>query len=205
MSFGLIWFLHLDIPIQFSRIAVILCLIVGFVVPIDSPIFIIAWILFVICLIITVCTFFMHIPSNERMENFIAHYEKDFQEKLKSEFRNYSNVKITTLQCYDYSKSTKLNRWIGSKHIYGSLAMLSWVETKNEVWLIRDEKSLGRNTPNNMTRYKLDKFEDVSINIGSANINGEVIWNLQVNNEVFQFVCKEDFHFRDFLDRKPKI
>ena len=40
MKYGLIWFLHLDTPIQFARIAIIPLFVIGFVATIGSVLFI---------------------------------------------------------------------------------------------------------------------------------------------------------------------
>ena len=71
MKYGVIWFLHLDTPIQCARIGVLLFLALGFVVTIGSLLFILSWLLFAVCLIVTVCTFFMHIPSSQKVERFV--------------------------------------------------------------------------------------------------------------------------------------
>ena len=83
--------------------------------------------------------------------------------------------------------------------------MQAWIKTKDELWLICDEKSLSKDLPNIVTRYKLNTPEDVCINVGTADTDGEVTWDLQIGNESFQFICKEDYHLRDFLNAKNNV
>jgi len=201
MKYGAIWFLRLDALIQFSRIAVILCFIVGFVTMIGSILFILSWILFAIFLVITIATCFMHIPSSKKVEKFIADYEADFLQKIKAEFRNYQSVKLTTLRCYSNDSKMNLSRWIGSKKIYGTLTMLAWVETKDEIWLIQDEKSLTRDQKNVTTRQKINTFRDVTVTKEPADPDGEVNWSLQIADHTLRFCGKDDYHLRDFLER----
>jgi len=204
MKFGTIWFLHLDALIQSARIAVILCFIVGFVTQIGSILFLLSWILFAIFLVITVCTCFMHIPSGKKVEKFISQYETDFLEKQKTEFRNCERVKITALRCFSNDARWNMSRWIGSKKIYSTLVMLAWVETKEDLWLIHDEKSLSTNQPNVTSRYKINDIGNVKVEKDTPDADGEVRWRLTVEDVTYQFVCKEDYHFRDFLNRLPQ-
>lgn len=201
MKYGAIWFLRLDALIQFSRIAVILCFIVGFVTMIGSILFILSWILFAIFLVITIATCFMHIPSSQKVEKFITQYEDDFCKKQKTEFRNYEKAKITTLRCFSNDSKVNMSRWVGSKKIYSTLMMLAWIETKNAIWLICDEKPLTRDLGNTTKRYEIKDFKDVKIEKEAPDVDGEVNWSLQINGVCLKFCCKDDYHLRDFLER----
>ena len=199
MKFGTIWFLHLDVLIKISRWAVAVCFVIGFIIPIASSLFVLAWTLFALFLAITLITFFIHFPNDEKILKMISDYEKDFQEKLTNEFRNYQKAKVTTLQCFAVDKKRSLSRWIGKKKIYSKLVVLAWVETKEELWLIRNEKSLSHDRPSHITRYKIDSKSEIKSEIGAEDDDGMVNWSLKVADESFRFCCKEDYHLRDFL------
>ena len=200
MKYGAIWFLHLDAPIQFSRIAVLLTFIAGCFSTIGSILFILSWILFAIFLVITICTCFMHIPSSQKVDKFVSQYEDDFCNKQKTEFRNYGKVKITTLRCFSNDSKVNMSRWVGSKKIYSTLIMLAWVETKNALWLVCDEKPLTRDLGNTTKRYEVKDFKDVKVEKETPNADGEVNWSLKIDDVCLKLCCKDDYHLRDFLN-----
>jgi len=200
MKYGAIWFLHLDPLVQFSRIAVLISFVVGFITPIDSILFLLSWILFAISLVITLGTCFMHIPSSQKVEKFISQYEDDFCKKQETEFRNYEKVKIIPLRCFSNNSKVKMSRWIGSKKIYDTLVMLAWVETQNARWLICDEKPLSRDLGNTTKRYEIKDFKDVKIEKETPDVDGEVNWSMKIDDVCLKFCCKDDYHLSDFLN-----
>ena len=200
MKYGVIWFLHLDPLVQFSRIAVLISFVVGFITPIDSILFLLSWILFAISLVITLGTCFMHIPSSQKVEKFISQYEDDFCKKQETEFRNYEKVKIIPLRCFSNNSKVKMSRWIGSKKIYDTLVMLAWVETQNARWLICDEKPLSRDLGNTTKRYEIKDFKDVKIEKETPDVDGEVNWSMKIDDVCLKFCCKDDYHLSDFLN-----
>ena len=202
MKFGAIWFLHLDFLIKISRWAAAAFFVLGLTVPILGSLFVISWVLFGIFFAIALSTFFIHFPSNEKILKIISDQERDFEEQQKNEFRNYQKVKITTLQCFSIDKKTSLCRWIGKKKIYSELVILAWVETKDELWLIRNEKSLRHDRPAVITKYRIHSLEDVQSEKEAADSDGMANWHLQIGEESFAFCCKDDYHLRDFLNYK---
>ena len=119
-------------------------------------------------------------------------------ERVKAEFRNERNVGIKTLRCFAADKKRGLSRWVGSKKFYGTLVMLARVQTKDGCWLIRDETSLCRDLPNTLTRYKMERFEDLEIQKEATDADGEVRWSLRFADVCFHCACKDDYHLRDF-------
>ena len=200
MKYGFIWFLHLDAPIQLARIIMVPCLIWGFFATIRSIFFIIAWTLFAVSLLITLCTFFMHIPSTEKVEKVISQYEKDFLEKQKREFRDHKNVEILELKCFAANKVLRLSRWIGKQKIYDTLVMFAWIKTQEGLWLAYDEKPLWIDTPSDRKCYEIQNPSDVKIE-KSITATGDLKVSLQINGDRFLVTCKDDYHFRDFVDR----
>ena len=200
MKFGLTWFLRLDTPIQIARIITIPCLIWVFFAPIRSIFFVLALSLFIASLLITICTCFMHIPSTEKVEKFISKYESEFLEKQKIEFRNHKNVEILELKCFADNRKIRLCRRIGKKKIFDTLVMLAWVETQDGLWLVYDEKALWRDSPANKKSHQIHAPKEIQITKIDAN-NDEIIWSLQVGGDFFRMSCKEDYHFRDFINK----
>lgn len=200
MKFGLTWFLHLDTPIQVARIITVPCLIWGFFAQIRSIFFVLAWGLFFISLLITICTCFMHIPSTEKVEKFISKYENEFLERQKTEFRNHKNVEILELKCFADNKKIRLCRRIGKKKIFDTLVIFAWVKTQDGLWLVYDEKALWKDSPAKRKKYQIYTPEEVQITKIDA-IDGEIKWSLQVVRDSFRVSCKDDYHFRDFLNK----
>ena len=144
----------------------------------------------------------MHIPSSQKVEKFISQYEDDFCNRQKIEFRNYGQVKITTLQCFSNDSKVNMSRWIGHKKIYSTLVMLAWIETKNALWLVCDKKPLNRDLGNTTKRYEVKDPTDVQVEKETPDVDGEVNWSLKIDGTCLRFCCKDDFRLRDFLNLK---
>ena len=200
MKYGFIWFLHLDKPIQLARIAIIPCFIWGFFATIRSIFFVIAWGLFAVSLLITLCTFFMHIPSTEKVEKFISECKKDFVEKQKTNFYKYKKVEILELNGFAANKGIRFSRRIGKRKIFDTLVMLAWVQCDDEVWLAYEERTLWGEFPADRRCYQIHNPSDVQIRKITTH-DEEMKWSLQVEEDKFLVSCKDDYHFRDFVNK----
>ena len=200
MKYGFMWFLRLDIPVQIARILVIPCFVWGFFATIRSIFFVIAWGLFAISLLITLCTFFMHIPSTEKVEKTISQHEKDFLEKQKTEFRTHRSIEILELKCFAANHRLRLSRRINKRKVYDTLVMLAWVKTNDGLWLVCDEKPLWRDAPAERRCYEIKNPAEVQIK-KETDTDDELKWCLKVGEDSFRVSCKNDYHFRDFTSK----
>ena len=200
MKYGFIWFLHLDTPLQIARIAVIPCFLNGFFARIGSLSFFLSWAFFLISLLITLCTFFMHIPSTEKVEKFIFQYEKDFLERQKTEFRSHKNVEVLELKCFAANKGIRMSRKISERRIFDTLVLFAWVETQEGLWLAYDEKPLWTDAPADKQCYEIKNPEEIKITKTVADI-GEIKLSFEIDGDSFYVSCRDDYHFRDFVNK----
>ena len=200
MKYGFIWFLHLDKVIQFARIAVIPCLVWGFLAKIHSIFFALSWVLFFVSLLITLCTFFMHIPSTEKVEKAISQCERDFVEKQKTDFCKHRNVEILELKCFAANKGMRLCRKINERKIYDTLCMLAWVQTNEGLWLAYEEKPLWIDAPSNRGCYEIKNSEEFQVFKSPAGL-GEVKLSFEIERDSFCVSCRDDYHCRDFINK----
>ena len=209
MQFGIIWLLSLGGFIWGARLSAVLWFVIGFVLPFDSVVFPIAWILFALSMIVTVITLFVHVPTNKQMEDFISRCEKEFKEILKSEFLAYPNVEFLTFQGFSNGKRIKATRLLERKNVHGYLViqnvhgylvMLAWARTKEDLWLVIDERPLYKSAPNVTSRYKVADSNDVRISYESIE-DQEAKMTIQTNNNCYCVFCREDFYLRDFVNR----
>ena len=198
MKYGILWFLHLNVILPASKFAVVPFFIVGFIVPIDSFIFPLAWLLFAVCCVVAILTIRVQVPSTGMVTDFIEKNSLDFENKIKGEFKNSSSVEFLTLQSFAQKSTMKLSREVGRKKIYGCLVMLGLVRTNDELWLLRSDLTLYKKGEATTYRYKIENPADVAFdkqNIGEE----EVKINVTINNEKFTVFCRDDYHLKYFL------
>ena len=208
MQFGIIWLLHLNGFIWGARLSTVLWFVMGMILPFDSVIFPIAWILFALSMIVMVATLLVYVPTNEQMEKFISRCEKEFQEILKSEFLTYPNVEILTFQGFSNGKIIKATRLLEKNvhgysvvlNVHGYLVMCAWARTKEDWWLVIDERPLYKSAPNVTSCYKVADPNDVRISYESLE-DQEAKMTIQTNNHCYCVFCREDFYLRDFVNR----
>ena len=202
MKFGILWFLHLDKVLALVKFGVIPFFIIGFVVPITSPIFVISWILFGLCAVLALTTFAIRPPSDAMMEKYIAEYQDSFEERLNKDFRNYSGVKTKTVQCFADRKHMKITHILGRKNIHGYLVLLAIVQTKEETFLIREEKALYKTERAQRMKYQIMGKNDIQISETSLcdEDNSDLLVAVQLQDFSFSVFVRNDYHYRDFID-----
>ena len=198
MKYGILWFLHLNVILPFSKFAVIPCFIIGFIVPIDSFIFPLAWLLFAVFSVVAILMIRVQVPSTGMVADFVEKNSLDFENKIKGEFKNSNSVEFLTLQSFAQKSSMKLSRQVGRKRIYGCLVMLGWVRTNGELWLLRSDLTLYKKGEATTYRYKIENPADVAFD--KQNIEEEEVKiNVTINNEKFTVFCPDNYHLKYFL------
>lgn len=198
MRFGVIWFLHLDKLLQSFKFFLIPSFIIGFVTTVGSPIFLVSWALFGICGLLALFTLFIRPPSNARMEAFITKYETEFKEKRLNEFRNHSKAEVKTLTCFADINQIKFTHALGRNVVHTRMVVLAFVRTKDELWLVVDEKSLLSKRPAETKRYRIENIKDIKfdqIPVGEDEMNLVI----QVQNDTLNLFVRSDYHLREFI------
>ncbi len=208
MRFGTLWFFHLSKIIPFFKFAIIPCVIIGLYVPVVSTLFSVSWILAGVFAILALLTAFVHVPTDKRMEAFLAKNGTDFENKIKSEFRTYSRMEFLTVETFAPAKAMRANRMLGKKQIYGCLVLLAWVCTKEELWLIRNDVTLYKESPVVTSRYRIDSLSDIHItkHVDEKDDDSIAEVSIELPNERFRVFCRNDYHLNDFLAKwSPKV
>lgn len=200
MRFGIIWFWHLDKLLQSFKFFIIPFFILGFVTTVGSPIFLASWALFGICGLLALVTLFIRPPSNARMEAFISKYETEFKEKRANEFQKHSKVEVQTLTCFADINQIKFTHALGRNVVHTRLVMLAFVRTKDELWLVVDEKSLLSKRSAETKRYRLDNVKDVQFDQSPVD-DDEMNLVIQIQNDTLNLFVRSDYHLRDFISR----
>ncbi|MBR3894443.1 MAG: hypothetical protein IKJ35_04775 [Clostridia bacterium] len=200
MRFGIIWFLHLDKLLQSFKFFIIPFFILGFVTTVGSPIFLASWALFGICGLLALFTLFIRPPSSARMEAFITKYETEIKEKRANEFRKYSQVEVQTLTCFSNANNIKLTHALGRNVVHTRLVMLAFVRTKDELWLVVDEKSLLSKRPAETKRYRIENVKEIKFDQTPVD-EDEMNLVIQVQNDTLNLFVRSDYHMREFISR----
>ena len=200
MKYGVFWFFNLNRVVFFSRISFIPLAMLGFYMPILSPLFGITWLLCGIAFIITIITIPLHIPSNSLMEEFISNYELEFCSRIRNQFRNNRQVKFEFLKGYSFSSRIKLRKRIDNNIIYSNLVVVSCVKTLDSWWLISEKKSLlsAKESERKTIKIEHNKLIEIYDDIYDVpNRIRKII--IAYEGQQITIYAKEDYHYRDFI------
>ena len=75
---------------------------------------------------------------------------------------------------------------------------IAFVRTKDELWLVVDEKSLLSKRPAETKRYRIENIKDIKfdqIPVGEDEMNLVI----QVQNDTLNLFVRSDYHLREFI------